>query len=138
MKPEINAVWLKRDLRTQDHKPLWMAEQAGLPYMIWFVLEPSERLANDWSWRHWQFQYGAVLDMHKRLDGHPIQILYGEMTELESEWYRLKLGRDYPAPVCDMQKGSEEAKKALWNIRALPASGVEVRWIIQRHVNPKN
>lgn len=85
MKPEINVVWLKRDLRTQDHEPLWMAEQAGLPYMIWFVLEPSEKYANDWSWRHWQFQYGAVLDMQKGLVGHPIHIMFGEMPEIVKE-----------------------------------------------------
>ncbi|MFN9681295.1 MAG: deoxyribodipyrimidine photo-lyase, partial [Bacteroidota bacterium] len=36
----INVVWLKRDIRTQDHQPLQRAEAAGLPYIIIFIIEP--------------------------------------------------------------------------------------------------
>ena len=29
-KQQINIVWLKRDLRSQDHLPLQLAEESGL------------------------------------------------------------------------------------------------------------
>ena len=37
MKKEINIVWLKRDLRLQDHEPLFLAEKSGLPYIIIYI-----------------------------------------------------------------------------------------------------
>ncbi|HAR19889.1 MAG TPA: deoxyribodipyrimidine photolyase, partial [Cytophagales bacterium] len=37
----INIVWLKRDIRSQDHLPLKMAEESGLPYLIVFMFEPT-------------------------------------------------------------------------------------------------
>ena len=40
-KKSINIVWLKRDLRTQDHEPLLLAEQSTLPYLIVYFFEPS-------------------------------------------------------------------------------------------------
>ena len=33
----INIVWLKRDLRLQDHEPLDKAEQAGIPHFILYL-----------------------------------------------------------------------------------------------------
>ncbi|WP_370652604.1 deoxyribodipyrimidine photo-lyase [Sediminibacterium sp.] len=50
----INLVWLKRDLRTQDHGPLHAAEQAGLPYLIVYLFEPSIIRYPDTSERHLQ------------------------------------------------------------------------------------
>lgn len=41
----INLVWLKRDLRLQDHAPLAAASVAGLPTLICYCFEPS--LLND-------------------------------------------------------------------------------------------
>lgn len=32
MKQAINIVWIKRDIRSQDHLPLHEAKKAGLPY----------------------------------------------------------------------------------------------------------
>ena len=40
-RPEINIVWLKRDLRSQDHEPLAAAEAAGIPYLILYLFEPT-------------------------------------------------------------------------------------------------
>ena len=37
----VNIVWLKRDLRSQDHAPLLKAECAGIPYIIIYLFEPS-------------------------------------------------------------------------------------------------
>ena len=37
----INIVWLKRDIRSQDHLPLQKAEESDLPYLIIYLFEPS-------------------------------------------------------------------------------------------------
>lgn len=52
---EIQIVWIKRDLRTQDHLPLFMAEQSELPYIIVFIFEPSLMSHADCSDRHLHF-----------------------------------------------------------------------------------
>jgi len=51
----INIVWLKRDLRSQDHAPLLKAERAGISYRIVYVFEPSRIEYPDTSPRHLQF-----------------------------------------------------------------------------------
>ena len=49
MKEKINIVWLKRDLRTQDHQPLQFADDANIPFIIIYILEPSMIKRADWS-----------------------------------------------------------------------------------------
>lgn len=66
----INIVWLKRDLRTQDHEPLRLAEQSGLPYLLLFLFEPDLYTHPDTSLRHLQFQYHSLLDMDRHLAPH--------------------------------------------------------------------
>ena len=34
MKPEINIVWFKRDLRFTDHAPLYFAQQDAAPVLL--------------------------------------------------------------------------------------------------------
>jgi deoxyribodipyrimidine photo-lyase len=67
LKQRINIVWIKRDIRSQDHLPLHEAEKNGLPYIILFVFEPSIMDYPDTSLRHLQFQYHSLLDLNKRL-----------------------------------------------------------------------
>lgn len=67
VKQPINIVWLKRDIRTQDHAPLQAAEDAGIPYSIIFLFEPELMAHPDTSLRHLQFQYHSILDFNKRL-----------------------------------------------------------------------
>ena len=66
-KQPINIVWLKRDLRTQNHVPLHEAETNGLPYLIVFIWEPSVINYPDTSLRHLQFQYHSILEINKTL-----------------------------------------------------------------------
>lgn len=70
-KININIVWLKRDLRTQDHYPLYMAEKHLLPYIIIYLFEPSIYTYADTSIRHLQFQYQSILSINKKL--HPFK-----------------------------------------------------------------
>ncbi len=67
LKKEINIVWLKRDIRSQDHLPLYLAEQSSLPYIIIFLLEPSIISYPDTSLRHLQFQYHSILQLNEKL-----------------------------------------------------------------------
>jgi len=80
----INLVWLKRDLRTSDHLPLHLAENAGLPYLLFFAFEPSALLHPDNSLRHWQFQFHSLQEMQETLEpfGKAPLILYAEITEI--------------------------------------------------------
>ncbi len=65
LKKSINIVWLKRDLRSQDHAALQAAENAAIPYLIVFLYEPSIIALPDTSLRHLQFQYHSVLQLNK-------------------------------------------------------------------------
>jgi len=83
----INIVWLKRDLRTQDHAALHAAEQAGLPYLIVFFFEPSLIQYPDCSERHLQFQYQSILSMNQKLASFHLQVhvFYAEAVEALQE-----------------------------------------------------
>ncbi len=66
-KESINIVWLKRDLRLQDHEPLFEAEKAGLPYLIMYLFEPTLLAYPDTSTRHLQFIYHSLQAMNRQL-----------------------------------------------------------------------
>ena len=67
MKKSLNIVWLKRDLRTQDHAPFWHAEKAREDYFPIYIFEPSALRYPDSSLRHQQFIYHSIVDMNSRL-----------------------------------------------------------------------
>lgn len=73
-KQAINIVWLKRDLRTQDHAPLQAAEQNGLPYLILYLFEPSLLAHPDTSLRHLQFQYHSLQQVNQTLQAYQKQV----------------------------------------------------------------
>ena len=80
----INIVWLKRDLRLQDHEPLHKAEQEGNPYLIIYLFEPSIIQYPDTSLRHLQFVYHAIKSLDKRLKNYnrTIDVFYGEVIDV--------------------------------------------------------
>jgi len=41
MKETINIVWFKRDLRINDHTPLLVASNSGIPVLPLYVVEPN-------------------------------------------------------------------------------------------------
>lgn len=67
MSQKINIVWLKRDIRSQDHRPLEAAESAALPYIIIYIFEPSLINYPDTSTRHLQFVYHSIKDLNATL-----------------------------------------------------------------------
>ncbi len=80
----LNIVWLKRDIRSQDHEPLLRAEHAGLPYIIIYLFEPSLLEYPDSSLRHLQFVYHSILSLNKTLAQfkRQVDIFYGEAIEI--------------------------------------------------------
>ena len=80
----INIVWLKRDLRLQDHEPLLQAEQAGLPYLILYVFEPFLIQYPDTSLRHLQFIYQSIQTLQPQLlpFKRRVEIVYAEVTQI--------------------------------------------------------
>jgi deoxyribodipyrimidine photo-lyase len=81
-----NIVWLKRDLRTQDHLPLYLAEQDDCPYLIVYLFEPSMLAYPDSADRHLQFVFGSVREMNGKLNafGKKVEVFYGEASEVFS------------------------------------------------------
>ena len=80
----MNIIWLKRDLRSQDHEPLFNAEKAGLPYLIIYLFEPSLIKHPDTSLRHLQFIYNSVLALNIILKPYNrnVSLFYGEMEDI--------------------------------------------------------
>lgn len=66
MKPEVSIVWLKRDLRINDHAALFYATKSKLPLIVVYCFEPSLQNYYDWDERHWRFIYQSLLDLEKK------------------------------------------------------------------------
>ena len=81
MKKSINIVWLKRDLRLQDHLPFLAAESAEEDYLPIYIFEPSQLNHPDSSLRHQQFVSHSLREMNVYLKsfGREIQLFYGEV-----------------------------------------------------------
>ncbi len=79
MSQPLNIVWFKRDLRTKDHKPIYMAQNSALEYIALYILEPSLINHPQTSTRHLQFIYHSIKDLEEEI---PIQIFFGEATEV--------------------------------------------------------
>ncbi len=116
----INLVWMKRDLRTQDHEPLLLAQQAGLPYLIIFLFEPTLIGTQDTDIRHLQFCYHSVLEINQRLrpSGHQINISYGEAVAIFtwlSTQYDIKNAFSYQESGTQITWDRDKAVKQLFN-----------------------
>ena len=83
-KSKINIVWIKRDIRSQDHLPFDMAEKSALPYLSIFVFEPSLMAYPDTSIRHLQFQYHSLLQLNQKLQANnkAIIIFHSEIIQV--------------------------------------------------------
>lgn len=81
---KLNIVWLKRDLRTQDHEPLQRAENAGLAYIIIYLFEPSLNEYPDTSLRHMQFCYHSLQVMNDTLKkvNRQVEIFHADAKEV--------------------------------------------------------
>ncbi|WP_136482988.1 cryptochrome/deoxyribodipyrimidine photo-lyase family protein [Cognatitamlana onchidii] len=74
-KPQINIVWLKRDLRLHDNGAINNALKSSHPSLLLYCFEPM--LLNDkhYSKRHWDFIKQSLIDLNKALDYYNSKIL---------------------------------------------------------------
>ena len=74
-KPQIQLVWLKRDLRLQDNEAIFNALKSGKRVLLLYVFE--ELLMNDphYSERHWNFIKQSLVDLNTELESYNSKIL---------------------------------------------------------------
>lgn len=72
---KINVVWLKKDLRSQDHEPLFNAEKEEYDYLIIYCFEPSLIQLPDTSKRHLQFIYHSIIDLNNQLKKYKREVI---------------------------------------------------------------
>ena len=82
---KMQLVWLKKDLRDEDHAPLYEAAASGA-FTILYICEPSLWAGKDISSRHYQFTSHALEALKKRLEarGLSLSIAVGEAVEILS------------------------------------------------------
>ena len=95
MKKTLNIVWLKRDLRLQDHLPLLNAENSTEEYLIIYILEPSMIASEDSSDRHLQFINHSIIQLNQQLENYnrKVEIFHTEVLqvfEFLSETFTIK------------------------------------------------
>jgi len=71
-------VWLKRDLRLQDHLALHHALQEDLPVLLLYIFEPSLLKDKHYSERHWNFVKESLQHLQEQLNTHTTEILVVE------------------------------------------------------------
>ena len=86
MKKKLNIIWLKRDLRLQDHESFLQAEEAEEDYMAIYIFEPSMMNYPDTSLRHLQFVYHSLTEMNTSLKkyGRSVRIFQAEAEQVFS------------------------------------------------------
>ena len=79
----VQLVWLKRDLRTTDHRPLVEAAAAG-PVLPLYIAEPGYWAQPSTSARQWHAIAMALEEVSLRLDrlGCPVTIRIGDAVEV--------------------------------------------------------
>lgn len=82
---EISIVWLKRDLRLNDHEPFYLAQKEGLPILVLYFFEPSLSYHYDFDIRHWRFVRQSLEDMEKSLGRSFISIYHQEVIPVLSD-----------------------------------------------------
>ncbi|MBO9475276.1 deoxyribodipyrimidine photo-lyase [Shimia sp. R10_1] len=82
--PQI--VWFKRDLRVQDHLPLFTAARTGAPIIPLYIVEPELWEQPSASARHWSFIHDSLLELTVSLErlGQPLIIRIGSACEVLS------------------------------------------------------
>jgi len=74
MRPPINIVWFKRDLRLSDHAPLQLAFASSIPVLLIYNFEPLLLDDPHYTTRHWRFVWQSLTDLNQQLDRFKTQI----------------------------------------------------------------
>lgn len=92
MKVKINVVWLKKDVRWQDHEVIHHASSLLDPILFVFFFEPSVMNSPESDIRHWRFMFQGLMDFNLRRDKDTVLMLYAEALpsfEKLSELYEI-------------------------------------------------
>ena len=83
-KESINIVWLKRDIRTLDHMPFFMAESDQHSFIPIYIFDSKIINHHDTSDRHLQFIYKSILVVSEKLKEYnkSVEIFYGDSIEI--------------------------------------------------------
>ena len=75
IRPKLDVVWLKRDLRLQDNEAIFNALASGKRVLLLYVFE--KLLFNDphYSQRHWDFVKQSIVDLNNELRPYNSKIL---------------------------------------------------------------
>jgi deoxyribodipyrimidine photo-lyase len=84
MKPSINIVWLKRDLRLRDHEPLASAISQKQPILLLYIVEPINLQDPHMDIRHWRFIHESIQDLNQQLEGtgSKILVMHGDAEDV--------------------------------------------------------
>ena len=74
-KPPISLVWLKRDLRLQDHAALVTALTQKWPVLLLYVFEPALLEEPHFSDRHWTFIKQSLQDINTQLEKYQTAVM---------------------------------------------------------------
>ena len=82
-RPKVALVWLKRDLRWEDHEPISAAIDSGYPVILWYNFEPILLSDKHYSARHWHFISESLKDFDGFLQAIDTRVLkmYGSVSE---------------------------------------------------------
>lgn len=67
MLSSLQIVWFKKDLRVDDHSPLFEAGRTGLPVLALYVYEPEIVRADDFDPSHLVFINQSLVELDRRL-----------------------------------------------------------------------
>jgi deoxyribodipyrimidine photo-lyase len=70
----------------------------------------------------------------------PIELLHEpwKMNEMEQQFYKCIIGKDYPAPIVDIEETRKYASDIVWSFRKKDEVKQEGKRILQKHVNNPN
>ena len=85
--PQLNVVWLKRDLRLRDHQPLCDASRQPGQLVLLYMIEPMMRGDPHYRDCHWRFIWQSLQDLNDQLTPMNTQVLVmeGEATTILSK-----------------------------------------------------
>lgn len=75
MGSKVSIVWLKRDLRLADHKPLVKAIEEGYPILLVYCFEPFLQTHDHASERHFRFIQQSLHDLDEQLHSANTKVL---------------------------------------------------------------
>ncbi len=82
---KINVLWLKKDLRWQDHEPLYLASQSNLPLLVLYCFEPQQLFHYDYDIRHGRFIRQSLEDMEGSLGRKVIHVVQKDAEDFFRE-----------------------------------------------------